>query len=145
MVYGNAYGNVFMPIGALVGEDVGAPLLLIAEVGNVGDDKLVLTYGEPLDETSTPATGDFSVGGTSETVSSVAVSGQTVTLTLSDDIHTSDTITVSYTAGTNPIRDQAENDAADLVDQAVTNNVGNYLQDHDGEYILDHDGNKIPI
>lgn len=125
MVYGNACGNVFMLIGVLISEDIQAPTLLLAEVGNAGDDKLRLIYGESLDESSTPAVGDFSIGGTSETVSFVVISGQEVTLTLSGDINSMDTITVNYTAGTNPIRDQSENDAVDLTNQAVTNNILN--------------------
>lgn len=100
-----------------------APTLSTIEVGAVADNKIVLTYDELLDTTSVPATGDFAmVGSGSSTISSVAVSGATVTLTLSVDIFDFEIITLSYTAGTNPIRDLAENNAANLTSEAVTNN-----------------------
>lgn len=145
MINGNAYGNPFLSAGAVAGEDTTVPILLIANVGDVSPDKVTLTYNEGLDTGSVPATGAYSLSGTSETISSVAVAGSVVTLTLSGNIIRNETILVSYTAGANPVRDVAENNAANLTNQAVTNTTGDYLADHDGDYILDHDGNKIPI
>lgn len=112
--------GVKIPIAKL--SDVQVPVLSAVEVGNVADNKIVLTYLEALDETSVAATGDYSVAGTDETVSSVAVSGVTVILTMSGNIFDFQTILLDYTAGANPIRDLAENNAANLVNQAVTNN-----------------------
>jgi len=89
----------------------------------VADNKIVLTYTETLDNTSTPTTTDYSLSGTSETVSAVVVDWATVTLTLSGDITESDTVLLSYISGANPIRDLAENDAANLTNQAITNNT----------------------
>ena len=102
--------------------DTTAPALSLAGVNSTS---LVLTYNEPLDTTSVPATGDFSVGtdGEAQTVTAVGVSGTDVTLTLSPGVASVDTVTVSYTADVNPIQDTAPagNDAADLVNQPVTN------------------------
>ena len=54
---------------------------------------------QSLDATNIPVTGRFTLGGTTATVSSVAVSAanKTVTLTLSAAVKSTDTITVSYT------------------------------------------------
>ena len=84
---------------------------------------LVLTYNEPLDTTSVPAAGDFvvRVSGSARGVSTVAASGAAVTLTLASAVDNSDTVTVSYTVGTNPIRDIARNGAADFMNRAVDN------------------------
>ena len=76
-----------------------------------GRTKIVLTYDEALDETSEPATGQFTIGGDSATVSSVDVTGRNVVLTLSTAL--SSAATVSYAVpGTNPIQDLQGNDAA---------------------------------
>ena len=100
-----------------------APLLSTIEVGAVADNKIVQTYNEALDTGSVPATTDFTlVGSGLATISSVAVAGSAVTLTLSGDIYDFEVITLSYTAGANPIRDVAENNAANLTNQSVTNN-----------------------
>ena len=53
----------------------------------------------------------------------MGVSGTDVTLTLSPGVASADTVTVSYTAGADPIQDIAENDAADLVNTPVANNT----------------------
>jgi uncharacterized repeat protein (TIGR02059 family) len=105
-----------------VPKDTAAPVLQTAEVNATS---LVLTYGEALDGTSPPGAGDFSIGttGDAQSVAGVAVSGATVTLTLSPGVALGDAVTVSYTAAVNPIQDAAGNDAANLVDQAVTNNT----------------------
>ena len=85
---------------------------------------LTLTYGEPLDGSSTLAAGDFTVSGGDQarTVSNAAVSGSAVALTLDLAVEHGETgITVSYTPGTNPIRDVAGNDAEALSRESVTN------------------------
>ena len=101
------------------------PVLRSAAV--VGD-ALTLTYGEALDRSSTPATGDFTVNVESagRTVSNVAIGGSTVTLTLDPAVEHGDTgITVSYRVpGTNPIRDAVGNDADGLSEAPVTNTTG---------------------
>ena len=85
---------------------------------------LTLTYRETLDGGSSPATGDFAVtvGGSDRTVSGASVSGRVVTLTLNPEVEHGDTgIRVSYTVGTNPIRDAVGNEAVALSNRSVTN------------------------
>ena len=68
------------------------------------------------------------VTGTGRTVSNVAVSGSTVTLTVSPAAAPGETVTVSYTApGNNPIQDASGNAADGLSNQAVTNNTPGVL------------------
>ncbi len=85
---------------------------------------LTLAYRESLDGGSEPASGDFTVtvGGSGRTVSDASVSGSVVTLTLNPAVEHGDTgIRVSYTVGTNPIRDEVGNDAQALSNRSVTN------------------------
>ncbi len=104
--------------------DAVAPALASAEVNY---QSLILNYTEinGLDTESTPETTDFTIGtdGAAQTVTDVVVSDNELTLTLFPGVANADVITVSYTAGTNPIQDKAANAAADLVDQTVTNNT----------------------
>ena len=93
----------------------------------VDGSSLTLTYGEALDGGSRPASGDFTVevDGSGRSVSGVSVSGSVVTLTLNPAVEHGDTgIRVSYTAGTNPIRDAVGNDARQLSNRSVTNTTG---------------------
>ena len=87
---------------------------------------LVLVYSELLNESSTPATSDYTVdiGGTDYTPSSVAVLGAEVALTLSTGAASGDTVTLDYTVGTNPVEDPAGNDAQALTSWSVTNHTG---------------------
>ena len=103
--------------------DATAPLLLAA---NVDGTSLVLIYSELLNESSTPAAGDFTVdiGGTDYTPSSVAVRGAEVALTLSTGAASGDTVTLDYTVGTNPVEDPAGNDVQALTSWSVTNHTG---------------------
>ena len=100
------------------------PVLSSAAVNGAA---LTLTYGEALDESSTPPPGDFTLAGgdSARTVSSVTVGGRTVVLTLLPAAGRGETgITVSYRRGTSPIRDAAGNEAEGLSDQPVANNTG---------------------
>lgn len=102
--------------------DITAPTLSSATVEDANKDKIVLTYNESLDTGSVPATGDFSVSG-GKSVSSVAIAGAVVTLTVSSAYAYGNTITVSYTKGSNPIQDASGNNAGNLSSQSVTNNI----------------------
>ena len=105
--------------------DSTAPTLTTATAPAAGT-ALVLTYDEALDEESAPAANAFTVmvAGSSRDVDSVAVSGTAVTLTLASAVAVNDTVTVSYTApAARPLQDEAGNDAANLTDEAVTNNT----------------------
>ena len=90
----------------------------------VNGTTLTLTWDEPLDGSSIPASGDFTVAGGDRvrTVTRVRVSGSTVTLTLDAGAeHEEAGIRVSYTPGTNPIRDVPGNQAEALSRQSVRN------------------------
>ncbi len=105
------------------GPDVTAPVLQSAVVENAAPSDIVLTYDEALDATSTPANGDFTNIAPSRTVTGVVVSGTTVTITVNTPFANGDVIDFDYTASTNPIQDLAGNNAANLTNQAVTNNI----------------------
>ena len=93
----------------------------------VNEAVLTLTYGEALDGSSSPGTGDFTVNveGAGRSVSAVSVSGSVVTLTLDPAVEHGDTgIRVTYSPGTRPIRDAVGNDALGLSNEPVTNTTG---------------------
>ena len=100
------------------------PSLVSAEVDGA---TLTLTYNEALDTGSQPATGDYEVSVNDSTsdhaVTAVDVSGRTVTLTLDPAVVASDTVLVSYTPGTNPVRDSEGARAGEFTDELVTNNT----------------------
>ncbi len=108
--------------------DTTAPTLTTAVTNGAGTT-LTLNYSEALDTASTPAAGDFTLeyqpvnGGawTSQSITGVSVSGSAVTLSLATPPNDSQAVRISYTAGTNPIRDLALNNAAALSQQPVTN------------------------
>ena len=87
---------------------------------------LTLTYDEPLDGSSTPVPGDFTVSGGDRvrTVTAVRVNGSAVELTLDVGAeHGEAGIQVSYTTGDNPIQDVPGNDAEALSREPVTNDT----------------------
>ena len=93
----------------------------------VDGSSLTLTYGEALDGGSRPASGDFTVevGGSGRSVTGVSISGSVVTMTLNPAVEHGDTgIRVSYTPGTNPIRDAVGNEARGLSSRSLTNTTG---------------------
>ena len=110
--------------GDVTPPDTTAPVLASAVANGTS---LVLTYTElnGLDTGSTPATTDLSIGtdGAAQSVTGVVVSTNIVTLTLSPDVASGASITVSYTAGVNPIQDGAGNAAANLMNEPVTNST----------------------
>ena len=103
-----------------------APALLAARVDGA---TLRLTWSEALDQSSEPATSAFTVnvGGVARTTDQVSVSGNTVTLMLTYVVQVSDSVTVAYATPTgstaNPLRDAAENNAADFPGQSVRNDT----------------------
>ena len=112
--------------------DVTAPTLSTTTPPSVNGATLTLTYDEALDMGSVPAASVFSVkvGGAPTQLANtdpVTVSGSAVTLTLASPVAAGTTVTVTYTAGTKPIRDAAGNPAANLNDRAVTNNTPGVL------------------
>jgi hypothetical protein len=84
--------------------------------------EVVLTYDEPLNGESVPAANDFIFAVLDGTITSVGIDGSAVILTLDSSADNDDSeITLSYTAGENPIQDSAGNDAEDFEEEDVTN------------------------
>jgi uncharacterized repeat protein (TIGR02059 family) len=113
--------------GVALPPDTAAPVFARATVNG---HTLTLYYNDTssLDAVNLPAVSAFTLGGTSATVSSVAVNStaKTVVLTLSAEVFSTDKLTLSYTDATSgndvkAIQDSAGNDAASLVNQAVSN------------------------
>ena len=98
---------------------------LAASGGAVVDGtRLTLTWDEPLDGSSTPVSGDFTVAGGDHvrTVTGVRVNGSAVELRLDSGAeHEEAGIQVSYTPGMNRLRDVAGNEAEGLSRRSVTN------------------------
>lgn len=110
----------FYSIGSQQSVDQIAPVL---ESAVASTDTVALDYDEILDSSSEPSTGDFTVniGGTPVTISNVVVANDSVLIILQNAISPSDVITVSYTTGTNPIRDVSLNNSINLTNTPVTN------------------------
>ncbi len=106
--------------------DTAAPVVQSAAVDTAGTN-LTITYNEALNAT-TAASGDFAVrvGGSSRSVTGVAVSGSTVVLTLSPAVERNEVVTVAYAAPTpnsatsnNAVQDSVGNDAASFSSSAL--------------------------
>ena len=89
---------------------------------------LMMTFDEPLDESSVPEKAAFTVGvdGTAVALAAanaVAVDGSAVTLTLAAAVAAGRPVTVGYAAASasNPLRDLAKKKAADFADEEVAN------------------------
>ncbi len=106
----------------VTGAPAGKLALVSAEVDGA---ELRLIYGEDLDPDEVPAAGDFAVvvDGAAAAVSAVAVSGRAVTLTLASAAPIGGKVTVSYTAGTTPLRTLQGKLAADFPQTVVTNDT----------------------
>ena len=115
-------------LAADAGHKVDAVKPRLAATGEAVADgtTLTLAYDEPLDGSSAPVPGDFTVtgGDQARTVSDAAVSGSAVALTLDPAVeHGEAGIQVSYTPGANPIRDVPGNEAEALSREPVTNDT----------------------
>ena len=104
-------------------QDTTAPTVSSATVNG---SALTITFSETLDtrDVAKPATSDFAVkvNSTARTVNAVAVSGTTVSLSLSSAVSAGDTVTVSYTQPSEKaLQDHVgANDVASFSDQAVS-------------------------
>ena len=78
--------------------------------------QLILVYNEDLDVNSTPDTTDYTVStdGEDVTVDSVTVFTRFVALTLAIATYEGENVVLSYTPGTNPVRDTSRNPAGAL-------------------------------
>lgn len=99
------------------------PTISAANVANSTPTIVTLTASEPLDGNFVPAASAFTVSG--HTVSSVAISGSTISLAVSAAFVNGEAArTAAYTQpGTNNVRDLAGNLLANFTGQAITNNV----------------------
>lgn len=95
------------------------------ESADITDDTLELNYNENLNSGSTPDIADFivTVNGSSASLNMVSITNDIVTITLSSAVSYGDEVTVTYTAGVNPIEDLIGNDAANLTDQIAENDT----------------------
>lgn len=102
--------------------DATSPQVNSREVTN---SSLVVQYDETLDITSIPALSDYSVtvNGNSRTITNLLVGTNSVTLTLSPAVENGDVVVVSYTSGTNKIKDTAGNTASSFTNATVINNT----------------------
>jgi len=107
--------------------DTAAPTFVSAATSSDGT-KVILTYSEDLSST-TAASSQFSVqvAGATRAISSVAVSGSTIQLTLSSPVVVNQAVTVTYSDttaynDTSAIQDLSGNDAPSLSSTIVLNN-----------------------
>ena len=126
LLRGNANGNLMVQIDT---NDFITPSFVSAATSYNGS-KIILTYSEALATTNLASTSNFAVtvGGSPATISSLAINGSAIELTLATPISNGQTVTVAYTDptsadDTNAIQDSAGNDAATLATTGVTNNV----------------------
>ena len=104
-------------------ENIGkAPVLVDVSVQG---DQLTLTYDEPLDETSVPTTGSFTVmvDGANRAVSTVKINGEKVTLTLESAVAPGEEVTLSYTPGSPRIVDLTEIPAGPINNLKLNNST----------------------
>ncbi len=122
-VSGTVNGSPLTGTAAVVftNSDTTPPSLLTASATG---GTLQLAYGETLDANSTPPTSDFSVlvNLSVDNVTSVTVSGTTVTLSLAGSVTSGDLVTVSY-SGT-ATQDLAGNSAPTFLNQTVLTGGG---------------------
>jgi len=105
--------------------DARAPHLVSASVDPADGHKLILVFDDAIN--STPSDTAYTIGKDGEATavktdgSGVSVSGSTVTLTLTDEIHYGQSVTLSYHGDT--IADSSGNHAADITGYNVWNNM----------------------
>lgn len=90
--------------------------------GSVSGNKITLVFNEGLDPNSVPLKSSFSVmaGSAAATVSSVAISNNTVVLTLSQSVAQNQTVLVTYVPSAPQIKDLAGNIATVISNYPVT-------------------------
>ncbi|HEV6964634.1 hypothetical protein [Roseateles sp.] len=119
----DAWFTVAQQVGATP-VDLVAPTIATATVENAAPTVVVLAGSEALDAAFVPAASAFTVSG--HTVSSVAISGSNINLTVSAAFVNGEAArTAAYTQpGSNNVRDVAGNLLANFSDLSITNNVG---------------------
>lgn len=102
------------------------PVYVSSSVEDATPALLVMTYDRTLNNSMVPPSSAFSVTVNSITISvtSVAIAGSNVRLTLADTILYGDVVTVSYTKpSSNQLQTTSGGQAASISDQPVTNNI----------------------
>ena len=101
------------------------PALPFLSAPTVNGSTLTLTASESLDSTTTPANDAFTVtvNGDDNAVTNVGISGTTVTLTLTDAVIQSDTVTVAYDAPATDFLTTGTEAVLSLTQADVTNNT----------------------
>ena len=102
-------------------EEVQPPYLVTAIIPADGLS-LVLTYSQALDEASVPSLIDYIINGTASVFNLVSIIGSQVIFTFDVAVNEGEVILLDYTAGTNPVRNAEELNAANLTAQNITNN-----------------------
>ena len=93
-------------------------------------------YNRALDSFSVPSIASFTVrvGGVNQEISSIAITGDTVLLYLSDNILVNEVVTIRYVLpAASPVQDRDGNLAASFAFQAVDNQTGAQLDNHPPE------------
>lgn len=103
------------------GGDTGAPTVVSGVIPADGLT-IALTMSEKLKWGLVHEADDFTLNGTSSVADSVALVGETFTITVDTAILMTDTVTVDYTQDGPALQDEAGNEVADFADQAITNN-----------------------
>lgn len=129
MVFAKAGEKFVYNILSQYTEDTNPPVLQTAVVRKGTENIIELEYDEALDNTSVPATTDFTVeiNTVAQTVTDVAINPQSVDVTIGTSVVPGDTVTITYVIGANPIRDLSSNNASALTDQPVTNQTQEIL------------------
>lgn len=98
------------------------------EAASANGTSLVLDYNEALDNSSIPNSSDFdlTVNSVSRSITNVSISGDILTLTLDPEVEEGDNVVLSYTQGTNRVKDLAGNEAVTFASQSVTNNTQDF-------------------
>ena len=108
---------------------------------------LVLTYAEDLDAGSVPEPDDYvvTVDSAPAAVSSVAIAGRKVTLTLATAVTSGQAVTVDYTAPTRgAVRDASGLDAPSFAGQAVDSDTPSTVVRNGGDLrLVDDAGNEV--
>ncbi len=109
-----------------VGAPAALPVYVSSAIENAAPSRLEMTYDLAL-ANIVPTVSAFTVrvNSSERSVSTVAISGTTVLLTLSSPVIYSDVVTVSYTKpSSNPLQTSAGGQAATISAQTVSNRVG---------------------
>jgi len=124
-IFSQQRGKVFYNIQYQYLSDTTIPYYVSSVITGENDTTIKLTYSEILDESSIPVTTDFSYkfNGDVRDITNVSIASTIVSLRIDTAATSEDTLLISYTKGINPIQDLLSNDAVNLVDSSVTNNL----------------------